>query len=113
MPRRPLGGSQWWCAQWAARSACPPGEPEGKGLSILRRGYSFTDGIDKRTGQLDAGLFFLAYQADPREQFVPLQAALASGDALNEYIQHVGSALFAIPPGVADRHGFVGETLLG
>src|SRR5262249_30601481 len=40
---------------------------------ILRRGYSFTDGIDPRTGQLDAGLFFLAFQVDPRQQFVPLQ----------------------------------------
>jgi deferrochelatase/peroxidase EfeB len=86
---------------------------KARGMSILRRGYSFTDGIDTRTGQLDAGLFFLAYQADPHAQFVPLQSALAHGDALNEYIQHVGSALFAIPPGVSDRNGFVGETLLG
>ncbi len=84
---------------------------KAKGISILRRGYSFTDGIDKRTGQLDAGLFFLSYQADPHKQFVPLQNALAQGDALNEYIQHVGSALFAIPPGVANRDGFVGDTV--
>jgi len=43
------------------------------------------------------GLFFIAYQRDPRTQFVPLQQRLAA-DVLNEYIQHVGSALFAIPP---------------
>lgn len=45
-----------------------------------------------------------------RKQFVPLQTALAHGDALDEYIQHVGSAL-RHPPGVAHRGGFVGETL--
>jgi deferrochelatase/peroxidase EfeB len=32
------------------------------GQKILRRGYSYTDGIDADTGLLDAGLFFLAYQ---------------------------------------------------
>jgi deferrochelatase/peroxidase EfeB len=80
-------------------------------IFLLRRGYSFTDGIDRRTGQLDAGLFFLAFQADPRRQFVPLQDDLARKDALNEYIQHVGSALFAIPPGTTpDTH--IGHPLL-
>jgi deferrochelatase/peroxidase EfeB len=68
-------------------------------MFLLRRGYSFTDGIDPQTGQLDAGLFFLAYQRDPRRQFIPIQQLLAGSDALNEYIQHVGSAIFAVPPG--------------
>jgi deferrochelatase/peroxidase EfeB len=73
-------------------------------IFLLRRGYSFTDGIDPQTGQLDAGLFFLAYQRDPRTQFIPLQQKLAEHDALNEYIQHVGSGIFAVPPGVAVGH---------
>jgi deferrochelatase/peroxidase EfeB len=81
------------------------------GAHLLRRGYSFTDGIDPVTNQLDAGLFFLAYQRDPRRQFVPVQTRLAENDALNEYIRHTGSALFAVPPGVG-AGGFVGETLL-
>lgn len=80
------------------------------GQSILRRGYSFTDGIDARTGQLDAGLFFLAYQQDPHRQFVAIQRKLGVGDALNEYIKHVGSGLFAIPPGIR-RGGYVGQGL--
>jgi deferrochelatase/peroxidase EfeB len=84
---------------------------EANDIFLLRRGYSFTDGIDRRTGQLDAGLFFLAFQRDPRRQFVPLQDALARRDALNEYIQHVGSALFAIPPG-AGEGTYLGQTLL-
>ena len=52
------------------------------------------------TSQLDAGLFFLAFQRDPRTQFVAIQNRLGESDALNEYIKHTGSALFAIPPGV-------------
>ncbi len=77
---------------------------------MLRRGYSFTDGVDPRTAQLDAGLFFLAYQRDPRAQFVTVQKRLATGDALNEYIQHTSSAVFAVPPGVQPG-GWIGETL--
>ena len=78
---------------------------------ILRRGYSFTDGMDAELGQLDAGLFFISYQNDPAG-FVELQRRLAASDALNEYIKHTGSALFACPPGVRPG-GYVGETLLG
>ncbi|WP_422334833.1 iron uptake transporter deferrochelatase/peroxidase subunit [Rhodococcus sp. (in: high G+C Gram-positive bacteria)] len=71
------------------------------GVQILRRGYNFTDGSDG-FGHLDAGLFFIAYCRNPVEQFVPMQLNLSRHDALNEYIQHVGSAVFACPPGPAD-----------
>ena len=70
------------------------------GIRILRRGYSFTDGIDPRTGQFDAGLFFIAFQKNAHTQFVPLQTRLGTNDALNEYITHTSSALFAVPPGL-------------
>jgi deferrochelatase/peroxidase EfeB len=82
------------------------------GERLLRRGYSFTDGVDESLGELEAGLFFIAFQRDPQRQFVPIQRRLGSNDALNEYIKHVGSAVFAVPPG-ARQGGYVGETLLG
>jgi len=82
------------------------------GERILRRGYSFTDGVDESLGELEAGLFFICFQRDPRRQFVPIQRRLGEDDALNEYIKHVGSAVFAVPPG-ASHGGYVGETLLG
>ncbi|MFE3825462.1 iron uptake transporter deferrochelatase/peroxidase subunit [Streptomyces sp. NPDC059092] len=81
------------------------------GVRMLRRGYSFTDGTDG-LGRLDAGLFFLAYQRDVRDAFIPVQRSLARSDALNEYIQHVGSAVFAIPPGVRDEDDWWGRALL-
>jgi deferrochelatase/peroxidase EfeB len=80
------------------------------GIRILRRGYSFTDGFDEVTGQLDAGLFFICFQRDPA-QFETIQRSL-SGDLLNEYIVHTSSGVFAVPPG-ATEGTYVGEALLG
>ncbi|NRG39846.1 deferrochelatase/peroxidase EfeB [Rathayibacter sp. VKM Ac-2804] len=78
------------------------------GVRLLRRGYNFVDGNDE-LGRLNAGLFFLSFQRSP-EQFIAIQKNLA-GDALNEYIKHVGSAVFAVPPGVRDEGDFVGSGL--
>jgi deferrochelatase/peroxidase EfeB len=82
---------------------------QNNGTHILRRGYNFTDGSNG-LGHLDAGLFFIAYTRDPDKHFVPLQTNLARNDALNEYIQHTGSALFAVPPGV-NEGGYIGQSL--
>jgi deferrochelatase/peroxidase EfeB len=77
------------------------------GVRILRRGYNFVDG-NNELGRLDAGLFFLSYQRAP-ERFVTIQRALST-DVMNEYIRHVGSGVWAIPPG-ADQASFVGAGL--
>jgi deferrochelatase/peroxidase EfeB len=79
------------------------------GVRMLRRGFSYVDGADS-LGRLDAGLFFLAFQRDPRTAFVAVQQRLAASDALNEYLVHVGSALFAVPPGPGEGE-FWGSTL--
>jgi deferrochelatase/peroxidase EfeB len=70
------------------------------GLRILRRGFSYTDGTDP-TGLLDAGLFFICFQDDP-QAFVTLQRRLGAHDAMNEYIKHTGSGLWACPTGLPD-----------
>jgi deferrochelatase/peroxidase EfeB len=80
-----------------------------KGARILRRGYNFTDGTDG-LGHLDAGLFFICFNRDPRTQFVPMQQALSTKDKMMEYLEHTGSGLFACPPGVGER-GYWGESL--
>ncbi|MDA3624178.1 iron uptake transporter deferrochelatase/peroxidase subunit [Saccharopolyspora oryzae] len=69
------------------------------GARMLRRGYNFTDGSDG-LGRLDAGLFFVCFNRDPRTQFIPVQNLLAKKDAMSEYLEHNGSAIFACPPGV-------------
>ncbi|HTT96055.1 MAG TPA: iron uptake transporter deferrochelatase/peroxidase subunit [Solirubrobacterales bacterium] len=84
---------------------------ENDGVRILRRGYSFTDGVDQSLGELEAGLFFIAFQKDPEKQFVALQRKLGQFDKLNEYIRHVGSAVFAVPGGI-EPGAYVGEGFL-
>jgi deferrochelatase/peroxidase EfeB len=81
------------------------------GARLLRRGYSYTDGTDPQTGALDAGLFFIAFQNDPRTGFIPVQTRLGQHDALNEYIRHVGSAVFAVPPGLSAPGDWYGKAL--
>ncbi|MEO3758248.1 Dyp-type peroxidase [Mycobacterium sp. B14F4] len=77
---------------------------------FLRRPYNFDD--PPASGQTtDSGLIFAAYQRDPATQFTPVQQRLAEADALNPWITTIGSATFAILPGVPDG-GFLGQTLL-
>lgn len=113
------GGDEFTAPDFAAQGAAgAPAIPEkshvrlahpafNDGVQILRRGYNFVDG-NTDLGRLDAGLFFLSYQRDPA-QFVGIQRALST-DAMNEYIRHVGSGIWAIPPGAAPG-SFVGASL--
>lgn len=78
------------------------------GIKILRRSFNYTDGLDA-DGQLDAGLLFIAYMNDPAH-FVRLQTRLGASDSLNEYVSHIGSGLFAVPPTPASGH-YIGEAL--
>jgi deferrochelatase/peroxidase EfeB len=79
---------------------------------ILRRGYNYTNGFDPQLSSPTGGLFFLAFQRDPRRQFIAIQRRLDHGDRLTKYVVHQSSGMFAVPRGVAPG-GFVGETLLG
>ncbi|WP_460067585.1 iron uptake transporter deferrochelatase/peroxidase subunit [Streptomyces sp. YKOK-I1] len=80
------------------------------GAAMLRRPFSFHDGIDP-DGTPDAGLLFVCWQADPLRGFVTVQRKLDRGDALSKYIRHESSGLFAVPGGAA-AGGYVGQALL-
>lgn len=79
------------------------------GVHMLRRGYNYVDGSNQ-LGRLAAGLFFLAYVTDPLTHYIPMQARMASSDLMAEYLQHTGSGLWAVPPGVSEGE-YVGQTL--
>ena len=79
------------------------------GTRMLRRGYNFTDGSD-HLGRLDAGLFFVAFVRDPAVHYIPMQQKLASKDGMSEYLEHTGSGLWAVPPGVREGQ-YVGQAL--
>lgn len=81
------------------------------GERLLRRPYNYDDGIGP-DGEADAGLIFAAYMADPAQQYVPIQRRLAKADVLNVWTTPIGSALFAVPRGVADGE-YLGQALLG
>ena len=94
--------------------------PEANGgAEILRRAYSYDNGVNFtaerwppwRQGLMyDAGLFFVAYQRDPRTGFIRIFENMAKLDALNQYTTHVGSGLFACPGGVREGE-FIGQRL--
>ncbi|MFF3563911.1 iron uptake transporter deferrochelatase/peroxidase subunit [Streptomyces sp. NPDC002574] len=85
--------------------------PESNGgAAMLRRGFSYHDGF-RDDGAPDAGLLFVAWQADPLTGFVPVQRKLDRGDGLSRFLRHEASALFAVPGG-AEPGEYVGQRLL-
>ncbi|TVL92321.1 iron uptake transporter deferrochelatase/peroxidase subunit [Streptomyces sp. SAJ15] len=81
-----------------------------QGAAMLRRPFSYHDGF-LDDGAPDAGLLFIAWQADPMKGFVPVQRKLDRGDGLSRFLRHEASALFAVPP-AAERGSYVGQPLL-
>ena len=89
------------------------------GAEILRRGYSYNDGVNftaerwppwRQGMEYDAGLFFVCYQCDPRTGFVRIFDNMAKLDMLNQYVTHTGGGLFACPSGVREGE-FIGQRL--
>jgi deferrochelatase/peroxidase EfeB len=79
------------------------------GAEILRRGYSYNDGVDFTTErwppwrqgmEYDAGLLFVCYQRDPRDGFIPIFSKMSKIDMLNQFVTHTGGGIFACPAGV-------------
>ncbi len=77
---------------------------------FLRRPYNYDDPPPSGV-TTDSGLIFASYLRDPARQFIPVQQRLADADAMNQWITTVGSATFAMLPGVAEG-GYLGQSLL-
>ncbi|MFI8458848.1 iron uptake transporter deferrochelatase/peroxidase subunit [Kitasatospora sp. NPDC085464] len=80
------------------------------GAAMLRRGFSYHDGL-LPDGSPDAGLLFVAFQADPRKGFTPVQRKLSRGDGLSRFLRHEASGVYAVPP-AAPVGGHLGQQLL-
>jgi deferrochelatase/peroxidase EfeB len=89
------------------------------GARILRRPYSYNDGVNFTTErwppwrqgmEYDAGLFFVCYQRDPRTGFIKIFDKLSKFDMLNQFVTHTGGGLFACPGGILPGE-FVGQRL--
>lgn len=90
-----------------------------EGAQILRRPYSYNDGVNftaerwppwRQGMEYDAGLFFLAYQRDARTGFIKIFDKMSKVDMLNQFATHVGGGFFACPRGAA-RGEFIGQGL--
>ncbi|SPE53766.1 Dye-decolorizing peroxidase precursor [Streptomyces netropsis] len=81
-----------------------------RGAAMLRRAFSYHDGF-LDDGAPDAGLLFVAWQADPLKGFVPVQRKLDRGDGLSRFLRHEASGLYAVPGGCAPGE-YVGQRLL-
>ena len=90
-----------------------------EGARILRRSYSYNDGVSftserwppwRQGMEYDAGLLFVSYQRDPRTGFIKIFERMAKFDMMNQFVTHVGSGLFACPAGIAEG-SFVGAGL--
>lgn len=89
------------------------------GAQILRRGYSYDNGLSftaerwppwRQGMEFDAGLLFQCYQRDPRTGFVTIFERISKFDMMNQFVTHIGSGLFACPPGVSQGE-FIGQRL--
>ena len=85
-----------------------PREPHDR---FLRRPYTYDD-APVGDALSNTGLLFVAFQADPVKQFVPVQQRLSDADLLNLWTVPIGSAVYAILPGAADGQP-LGQALLG
>src|ERR1700731_3012386 len=90
-----------------------------EGAQILRRPYSYNDGVDftierwppwRQGVEYDAGLLFVCYQRDLRTGFIKIFDKLAKFDMLNQFVTHTGGGLFACPGGIAEGR-FIGQRL--
>ena len=89
------------------------------GAQILRRAFNFDNGVAQiaerwppwhQSVTFDAGLLFQCYQRDPRTGFTKMFEKMAKFDMLNQFTTHIGSGLFACPPG-SQPGEFIGQKL--
>jgi deferrochelatase/peroxidase EfeB len=89
------------------------------GAQILRRPYSYNDGVNftaerwppwRQGMEYDAGLLFVCYQRDPRTGFIKIFENMAKLDMMNQFVTHVGGGMYACPRGVAPGE-FIGQRL--
>jgi dye decolorizing peroxidase len=116
------GGTEFTAPDYAKFTATgslaiPPGAHirqaaavNNNGATILRRAFNYYNG-QLPDGAPDAGLIFLAFQADPATGFTIIQQRLSGADTLSTFISHEASALFAILPG-CEQGDYLGRELL-
>jgi deferrochelatase/peroxidase EfeB len=96
------------------------GAPEtNDGVQILRRSYSYNEGVNVTAErwppwhqglEYDAGLFFVCYQRDLSTGFIKIFERMSKLDMLNQFVTHTGGGSFACLPGIAEGE-YIGQRL--
>jgi deferrochelatase/peroxidase EfeB len=95
------------------------GADNNDGSRILRRSYSYNDGVSftserwppwRQGMEYDSGLLFLCYQKDPRTGFIKIFDSMSKLDMMNQFVTHTAGGLFACPGGAADGE-YIGQRL--
>lgn len=76
-----------------------------QGSQMLRRGFSYS-------GTEGTGLLFTAFFADPLRQFLGPLLSLSQFDPMSDFVRHVGSGIFAVPPLHLGPGRFLADELL-
>ena len=76
----------------------------------MRRSYNYDLGMD-RSGNLQTGHIFVAYQQDIKRQFETVQERLVN-EPLVDYVQPFGGGYFYAFPGVHGTTDWYGRTML-
>ena len=79
------------------------------GERILRRGYSFTDGVDESLGELEAGLFFICLPARPGEAVRRRSSAGSARWTRSTSTSSTSAAPSSPSPRARASGGYVGE----
>ena len=80
--------------------------------ALRRRAYAFDDAMNERVkSSTNSGLVWIAFQRNPDNQFTAIQKRLDKSDLLNEYSNHIGSAVYWIVPGTTPD-SYWGQALL-
>ncbi|MXP66244.1 deferrochelatase/peroxidase EfeB [Pantoea sp. Nvir] len=87
-----------------------PRTSETESSLILRRGYSYSEGVTA-SGQLDMGLLFVCYQHDIEKGFITVQKRL-NGEDLEEYVRPIGGGYFFVLPGVVNEKSYLAQSML-
>lgn len=88
--------------------------------AMLRRSYSYNDGVNLTTErwppwrqglEYNAGMLFICFQRDPRTGFIGVFNEMAKRDLkLNQFWTHETSGLFAVPRGAKEGE-YIGQDL--
>jgi deferrochelatase/peroxidase EfeB len=84
-----------------------PRTPGTADQRILRRPYNYDRGLDE-AGNLDQGLFFVAFNQDINRQFETIQKRLEE-EEMADYITPVGGGYFFVPRAARGEGDFVGS----